>query len=87
MKNLMASGCLTRGMEINKVPDEGDAMPFHIENTVMTIHDGRPSPGVHCMSNLSLGTLARCTWGAGTQGYKDTIFQHLCTLLYVGIWI
>jgi hypothetical protein len=37
MKNFMASGSLTRGIEVDKVPDEGDTMPFPGEDAVMTI--------------------------------------------------
>jgi hypothetical protein len=28
MKNFMASGSLTQGMEVDEVSDEGNAMPF-----------------------------------------------------------
>jgi hypothetical protein len=42
MKNFMASGSLTRGMELDEVPDGGDATPFPREDAVMTIYDGRP---------------------------------------------
>jgi hypothetical protein len=51
MKNFMASGSLTRGMEVNKAPNEGDTMPFPGEDAVMTIYDGRTSPGMCHMSN------------------------------------
>jgi hypothetical protein len=60
MKNFMASGSLTRGMEVDEVPNEGEAMPF---------------PGCK---------------GLGLQGRRDVrtqIFQYLCALTYVGIWI
>jgi hypothetical protein len=56
----MASGSLAGGMEVDEVPDEGDMMPFPREDAVMMIYDVRPSPGMHCMSNPSLGTPARC---------------------------
>jgi hypothetical protein len=42
----MASGSLTRGMEVNKVLDEGGAMPFPREDMDMMIYDRCPSPGV-----------------------------------------
>jgi hypothetical protein len=45
MKNFMASRSLTRGLELDEVPDEGDATPFPGEDAVMTIYDGRPSQG------------------------------------------
>jgi hypothetical protein len=64
MKNFMASRSLARSMEI----DEGDTTPFPGEDMVMMIYDGRPSPGMHRMSNLSLGTPARCDWGRGNAG-------------------
>jgi hypothetical protein len=58
MKNFMASRSLTRGMEVDEVPDKGDAMRFPREDVVMMIYDGRRSPGVCHMSSLSPGTLA-----------------------------
>jgi hypothetical protein len=64
MKNFMASRSLARSMEI----DEGDTAPFPGEDMVMMIYDGRPSPGMHRMSNPSLGTPARCDWGRGNAG-------------------
>jgi hypothetical protein len=45
MKNFMASGSLTRGMEVDEVPDEGDTMPFPREDAVMMIYVGRPPAG------------------------------------------
>jgi hypothetical protein len=35
-KNFVALGSLARGMEVDKIPDEGDATPFSREDTVMT---------------------------------------------------
>jgi hypothetical protein len=55
MKNFMALRSLA--------PDEGDMTPFPGENTVMMIYYGRPSPSMHHVSNPSLGTPARCSWG------------------------
>jgi hypothetical protein len=49
---------LARGMEIDKVPDEGHKTPFPGDDAVMKFYDGCPSPGMHSVSNLSLGTLA-----------------------------
>jgi hypothetical protein len=60
MKSFMTSGSLSRGMEVDKVPNEGDAMPFPREDAVMTIYNGHPSPGMHRTSNPSLGTPTRC---------------------------
>jgi hypothetical protein len=60
MKNFMASGSLTRGMEVGEVLDEGDMTPFPGQDAVMTIYDGRPSSGMHHVSNPRLGTPARC---------------------------
>jgi hypothetical protein len=37
MKNFMASGSLTRGMEVAEVPNEGDTMPFPREDAVTMI--------------------------------------------------
>jgi hypothetical protein len=39
MKSFMVSGSLTWGMELDEVPDEGDATPFLGEDAVMTMHD------------------------------------------------
>jgi hypothetical protein len=60
MKNFMTSGSLTRGIEVDEVPDEGDTTPFPREDVIMTIYDGRPLLGMCRMSNLSLGSLAHC---------------------------
>jgi hypothetical protein len=38
-------GSLTRGMEVDEVPDEGDMTPFLREDMVMIICDGRPRRG------------------------------------------
>jgi hypothetical protein len=48
--------------------DEGDTMLFPEEDAVMTTYDGRPSLGMHRLSNPSLGTLAHCGWGRGNTG-------------------
>jgi hypothetical protein len=85
MKKFMASGSITRGMELNEVPNEGDVMPFPGEDTVMTTYDGCPSPGMCRVSNLSLGTPAHCGWGR--MDVRTKIFQYLCTITYEGIWI
>jgi hypothetical protein len=37
MKNFMALTSLTRGIEVNEVPNKGDAMPFPEEDMVMMI--------------------------------------------------
>jgi hypothetical protein len=50
-------------MELDEVHDKGDTTPFLGEDAVMTIYDECPSPGRRCVSNLCLGTLARCGWG------------------------
>jgi hypothetical protein len=44
MKSFMASGSLTRGMELDDVLDEGDATPFPREDAVMLIYDGCSPP-------------------------------------------
>jgi hypothetical protein len=56
MKSFMTSGSLSRGMEVNEVPDEGDATPFPGEEALRTICDEHPSPGRRCVTNPSLGT-------------------------------
>jgi hypothetical protein len=68
MKNFMGSGSLSRGMELDEVPDEVDAVPFPGEDAVMMIYDGRPSLGMHHMPSLSPGTLARYSWGCSNAG-------------------
>jgi hypothetical protein len=68
MKNFMASRSLTRGMEANKVPNEGGMTPFPREDAVMMIYDRHPSPGVRHVSNSGLGALAHCGWGCGDAG-------------------
>jgi hypothetical protein len=60
MKNFMALGSFTQGVELNEVPNEGDMMPFPREDAVMMIYDGPPSPRVRLLSNLSPGTPAHC---------------------------
>jgi hypothetical protein len=60
MTNFMALGPLARGMEVNKVSDEGDTMSFLREDAVMTIYDACPSPGMCRVSNPSIGTPAHC---------------------------
>jgi hypothetical protein len=63
MTNFMASGSITRGMEVNEVPNEGNTTPFLGEDAVMVIYNGCPSARVHRMFNLSLGTPACYDWG------------------------
>jgi hypothetical protein len=60
MKNFMASGSLTRGMEVDEIPDKGDVTPFPGEDAVMVIYDGDPTPGMCRVSYLSPGTPAHC---------------------------
>jgi hypothetical protein len=63
MKNFMASGSLTQGMEIDEVPNEGDATPFPGEDAVMMIYDEHPSSGMRHVSNPSPRNLACYGWG------------------------
>jgi hypothetical protein len=84
MKNFMASGChrssglgldeVTRGVELDEVPDEGDIMRFPGRDVVMTIYDGHPLLGMRYVSNLSTGTPAHCGWGCGDTGMCNTHF-------------
>jgi hypothetical protein len=53
MKNFIVSRSLTRGMELDKILDEGNAMPFPREDTIMIVYDGHPLLGMRLMSNLS----------------------------------
>jgi hypothetical protein len=41
MKSFMTSGSLSRGMEVDEVPDEEDTMPFPGEDVVITIYNGQ----------------------------------------------
>jgi hypothetical protein len=77
MKNFMASRSLPRGMELDEAPNEGGATPFPREDEVMTIYDGHPLPGVHHMSNQSLGTLARYGWGCRDAQMKGLKFSNI----------
>jgi hypothetical protein len=72
-----------RGMEVDEVPDEGNTMPFPGEEAVMMIYDGRPPPGMCCVSYPSLGTPARCDWGRRNMGMYGHEFSH--TFTYVEI--
>jgi hypothetical protein len=65
---LMTSGSLSRGMEVDKVPDKSDVTPFPREDAVMMTYDGRPSLGMCHASNLSLGTPACYGWGSDDEG-------------------
>jgi hypothetical protein len=56
MKSCITSGSLPRSMEVDEVPDKGDAMPFPEEDAIMAIYDGCPSPERRRMSDPSLGT-------------------------------
>jgi hypothetical protein len=42
MKNFMAMGSLSRGMEIDKAPIKDDVMPYPGEDTVMMIFRRQP---------------------------------------------
>jgi hypothetical protein len=44
MKSFMTTGSLSRGMEIDEAPIEGDATPFPREDAVMMIFERHPSP-------------------------------------------
>jgi hypothetical protein len=66
-------------MEVDEVPDEGDAVPFPGEDTIMMIYNGRPSPGLRCMSNLSPGTIAHCGWWRRDTG----MWGHTFSLIFV----
>jgi hypothetical protein len=68
MKNFMASGSLTRGVEVDELPNEGCATPFPREDAAMTIYYGRPSSRVRHVSDLSPGTPAHYGWGCRDSG-------------------
>jgi hypothetical protein len=68
IKNFKASVSLTRGMEVDDVPDEGSAMPFPGEDATMTIYNECPSPGVYHVSNLGPGAPAHYSWGCRDTG-------------------
>jgi hypothetical protein len=73
MKNFMASRSLTRGMELDEVPDGGDVTPFLREDVVMMIYDGCPLVGMRHVSNPSPGTPACC--GSGLWGCREVRTQ------------
>jgi hypothetical protein len=54
--------------QLAEAPDDGGVMPFPREDTVMMIYDRHPSLGVHRVSDLGPGTLARCGWGRRDVG-------------------
>jgi hypothetical protein len=68
MKNYMASGSLTRCMEVDEVPNEGDTTPFLGEDAVMMIYDGRPSLVMRHVYSPSLGSLAHYSWRCRNTG-------------------
>jgi hypothetical protein len=74
MMSFMTSWSLPRSMEVDEVPDEGDAKLFLREEIVMMIYGGSPSLGMHHTSDPSLGTPTCCGWGAGMQKCKNTNF-------------
>jgi hypothetical protein len=43
-KNLMISGSVTRGVELDEDTGGSDTMPIPGEDVVMTVYDGRPHP-------------------------------------------
>jgi hypothetical protein len=49
------------------------------------IYDGRPLLRMLRVSNQSPGTPTHFDWGR--RDISTTIFQYLCILTYVGIWI
>jgi hypothetical protein len=51
MKKFMASRSITQGVELNEDSNKGDMMPFPGEDAFMTIYVGRPSLGMHHVSN------------------------------------
>jgi hypothetical protein len=63
MKNFMVLGSLIRGMELDEIPSESNAMPFPRKDTVMMIYDGHPLSGKRRVPNLSLGPKTCCGWG------------------------
>jgi hypothetical protein len=74
MKNFMAIGSLTQGMEVDEVPDDGGVTPFPGEDVIMTIYNRNPSLGVRHVPDPSAGTSTRCGWGIGTRGCKVICF-------------
>jgi hypothetical protein len=87
MKSFMTTGSLSRGMEVDEGPIEGDAMPFPREDVVMMIFGRHPSlekcrgldPSTQTPSHSNQG------WGGGTWKCKGLIFY--CTLTYVKIYV
>jgi hypothetical protein len=65
IESFMTMGSLSRGMEVDEVPTEGDAAPCPREDAIMTIYDRRPSPERRCVPNTSIGTLAHYGRGGG----------------------
>jgi hypothetical protein len=68
MKSFIISRFLTRGMEVEEDLGGSDTMPFPGEEAVMTVYDGRPSPGSRRVTNMSPGTLTHYGWGSRSIG-------------------
>jgi hypothetical protein len=67
MKSFMTSGSLSRGMEVDEVPNEDNTVPFLGEDMVMMIYDEHPSPERCRGPNPSLGTPAHHGRGCGNM--------------------
>jgi hypothetical protein len=65
MKSFMTSVSFSRGMEVDKDLEDGDAPPFPGEDAVMMIYDGRPLAATHRMPDSSLGTMTHRGKGCG----------------------
>jgi hypothetical protein len=65
IKNFMATGSLSRGMEVDETPIKDDVTPFPVENAIMTIFERQPSLEKLHVLDLSTGTPSRYDheWG------------------------
>jgi hypothetical protein len=55
-------------MEVEEDLGGSDTMPFPREEAVITVYDGRPSPGSRRVTNMSPGTLTHYGWGSRSIG-------------------
>jgi hypothetical protein len=68
MKNFMATGSLSWGMEVNEAPIKDDVMPFPGEDAVLMIFRRQPSSEKCHVLDLSTGTPSRYDLGWGDVG-------------------
>jgi hypothetical protein len=74
MRSFMTSVSLTWGVELDEGPDGSHTMPFHEENAVMMVYEGRPLSGRRRMSSPTPGPQLAMVEDTGAQRCNDTSF-------------